>query len=535
MRIVLVNWAPIWDGAGRGGGVNGYAQGLALELRDRGHHVSWLSSGLTLTGGETRVVRHPDWLGIRVFEVVDSPVLAPSIAQFAGPGAEALSPVLERVFGRFLARLGPDIVHFHNIEGLSAGCMEEARRTGAAVVYSLHNYHTICPQVYLMRGHREPCFTPENGHACSGCIEADDPAQERARRCVTVASSHLLPTARPRRWRWGGAESHEPAAEAEAGPGWEEVTPGTVLDRAMPLEHDNRGRTRQVIADRGPREDIDPLHPHWRPVENEVIPEPSDPRPCNAYGERRLAMVRALNSCDRVLAVSGFVRERFIAAGVGPERIEVQSIGTRMVSIARLHEELVFSPPGFEQGRPVRLVFMGYNNWYKGLPMLADSLELLVPEVLNRLHVFVYALDGQSMEWRFRRIEPRLGGLTIHHGYEPHDVPWMLGGKDAGLVTSVWWDNAPQTVFEYQACGLPVIGAALGGIPEFVRDGVDGLLFRGNDRYDLARVLARIARDPDLTRRLRPGVRPPKGMEVHAGEVEQTYQDCVSCARRSPA
>jgi glycosyltransferase involved in cell wall biosynthesis len=174
------------------------------------------------------------------------------------------------------------------------------------------------------------------------------------------------------------------------------------------------------------------------------------------------------------------------------------------------------------------MAFMGYNNWYKGLQMLADSLDLLTPEVLGRIHLHVYALEGQQMESQFRTMEPRLGGLTIRHGYRYEEIPSLLAGVDLGLVTSVWWDNAPQTVMEFAACGIPVLAAALGGIPDFVRDGENGLLFRGNDRWDLARVLAWITRNPGEIARLRTGVHPPKDMAEHAIELEQMYGERIS-------
>jgi glycosyltransferase involved in cell wall biosynthesis len=95
-------------------------------------------------------------------------------------------------------------------------------------------------------------------------------------------------------------------------------------------------------------------------------------------------------------------------------------------------------------------------------------------------------------------------------------------------VPSVWWDNAPQTVMEFHACGIPVIGAELGGIPDFVRDGVNGLLFRGNDRWDLARRLAEVIRRPGVLAELRGTVRPPKTMAQHGTELEREYQDRLS-------
>jgi glycosyltransferase involved in cell wall biosynthesis len=228
-----------------------------------------------------------------------------------------------------------------------------------------------------------------------------------------------------------------------------------------------------------------------------------------------------------VLAVSSFVARKFEALGVVGDRLRVLHIGSRMPELVA---RTPCRPPHPLAGgeRPIHLAFMGYNNWYKGLPMLADALDLLTPEILSRFHLHVYALQGEQMEAILRTIEPRLAGLTLRHGYEYEEIPALLSGIDLGIVPSVWWDNGPQTVMEFFACGVPVLAAELGGIPDFVRDGENGLLFVGNHRWDLARRLAQVAGDPAVVSRLRAGVRPPRRMSEHAEELERLYAATLS-------
>lgn len=579
MRIVLVNWAKIWDGATSGGGVNGYCQALAPELIRLGHEVIYLSSGTTFVPleirggtpspelGECVVRRHPDWLGVRVFEVINSPVVAPSTQQFADPDPERSSPALEAAVGGLFAQLRPDVVHYHNIEGLSAPCIHAAKSAGARVVYSLHNYHTICPQTYLMRGHRSPCFDHENGHACAGCISGPDPKEVKRQLAEQYAVKHVSPQvvqagaavgapsspdagsrgtrgtptwsalARELRAMVQGEKTSRTAAGQPAPASPQPVTPPLPgselkLGEAMPLEDDTRGITAYFTG----KDNLPVIpgigHREWDVLSNDTPPEPEQTRPPNAYGLRRRAMVDMLNACDRVVAVSDFVHRRFATAGVEPGRLVTMPIGTAMNGVARRHSDLLWDPPAFDPGnprsmeRPIRMVFTGFNSFYKGLHMFADALELLMPEYLQRLHVFIYAV-GPNFDWRFRRFEHRLAGLTTHHGYHVWDVPWIMGGKDLAIVPSVWWDNGPQTVFEALACGVPVLGARLGGIPDFVRDGENGLLFRGNDRFDLARVLAGLIREPQRLTRLRAGVKPPKDIAEHARELESLYRACL--------
>ena len=59
-----------------------------------------------------------------------------------------------------------------------------------------------------------------------------------------------------------------------------------------------------------------------------------------------------------------------------------------------------------------------------------------------------------------------------------------------------------RVVAEAMAQGLPVVAAAEGGVPEIVVDGVTGFLCRGGDVEALGRTLVRLARAPELRRRL---------------------------------
>lgn len=559
MRIVLVNWAKIWDGASHGGGVNGYCQALALALKARGHDVVSLFGGTTHLPppAPCEIRRHDDWLGIRVFEVVNSPVLAPSIQQFQDPMGEVSAPELEEQVGRFFAALRPDVVHWHNIEGFSIGCVARARAAGARNFFSLHNYHTICPQVYLMRGHRIPCTDFDNGHRCATCIQAKPVTVERQERIDGYLKSIGRPPDVPPTVAQTAAELRDAlrglAAVYRAGgrlvkatlrargiigprpappiplPGHPLDGDGSIASPLPPSGADTRGQTQAILADlnRQPPPDFT-SGPGYEPLLNVVPSEPPSDKPLNDYGRRRAAMVDMLNSCDRVLAVSDFVRRMFESRGVRPDVIRTLHIGTRINRLVAHHHRLVFDPPPFtdepwDRQRPIRVVFMGYNHYYKGLGMFAEALDFLEPRHLGRIDLSVYALDGQSIEWMFRRLEPRLARLTFSCGYRYEDIPWMLGGKDLGVVPSVWWDNAPQTVFEFMACRLPVLGAEVGGIPDFVKEGRTGLLFRANDRRHLAQRLAEVIENPRLLNTLRAGVRPPKDIDDHAAEIEHLY------------
>ncbi len=576
MRIILVNWARIWDGAAFGGGVNQYCQALALELLRNGHEVISLFGGTTYCRKPRGcfIRRNDDWMtdlgeqrthaaagetsgksrgGVKVFEVINSPVMAPSIVQFQHPLGEVSAPELEEQVGKLFETLKPDAVHWNNIEGFSIGCVERAKRAGARNIFSLHNYHTVCPQVYLLQGHRILCTNFDNGNACTNCIPTRDPVDTRREMIAAFERGR------------GGPEIDNALKEFRAALGWtiKSVQAGTKLVTSWvrtrgrlpghaistPTDYtralvpsggdkaDTRGKTPHLMAELNPPKAPDPSSPERRIVLNVIHPEPPSDKPLNEYGQRRHAMVKMLSECDRVLAVSNFVRHKFVSLGVDPKTIRTLPIGSRINRVIALKPDLIFDPPPFEpmptpwhKQRPIRLHFMGYNNHYKGLPILADVLESMDPAHLRQIKLSIFALDGQNIEWLFRRLEPRLsggvggGGLQFACGYNFHDIPWMMGGKDICLVPSVWWDNAPQTVFESLACGVPVLAAAVGGIPDFVVDNHNGLLFRANDRDDLKRRLVEMIENPWLLEKLRANVRSCKSIEAHAAEMELVFR-----------
>ena len=77
----------------------------------------------------------------------------------------------------------------------------------------------------------------------------------------------------------------------------------------------------------------------------------------------------------------------------------------------------------------------------------------------------------------------------------------LFRAADAALLSSAW-ENFPHTVVEALAVGCPVIATAVGGVPEVVRDGENGLLVPPGDPEALAGAIRRFFGDDELRRRL---------------------------------
>jgi glycosyltransferase involved in cell wall biosynthesis len=80
-------------------------------------------------------------------------------------------------------------------------------------------------------------------------------------------------------------------------------------------------------------------------------------------------------------------------------------------------------------------------------------------------------------------------------------VPEVLRALDV-LASASYAEPFGRALLEAQASGVPVVGTRSGGVPEFVEDGVTGLLVPPQDPAALATALQRLLGDAGLRERL---------------------------------
>jgi GT2 family glycosyltransferase len=124
------------------------------------------------------------------------------------------------------------------------------------------------------------------------------------------------------------------------------------------------------------------------------------------------------------------------------------------------------------------------------------------------------------------RLEPlvREEGVRVHGTIAHEKVAEALGSIDVLVVPSIWPENAPLVIQEAFLAGIPVVASRIGGIPEMVADGQNGLLFRAGDVEDLSRTLTRFLDEPGLLDTLRAGILPARSIEEDVRFARSLYQ-----------
>jgi glycosyltransferase involved in cell wall biosynthesis len=119
-------------------------------------------------------------------------------------------------------------------------------------------------------------------------------------------------------------------------------------------------------------------------------------------------------------------------------------------------------------------------------------------------------------------------------GFRDLVAPWFAL-MDVVVLASYANEGVPQSLLQALAMAKPVVGTAMGGIPEVVIDGETGLLVPPRESQALAAAMDRLRTDPDLRRELgrrgRQVVVERFSMEQMAAEIEAVYEALTSQGR----
>jgi glycosyltransferase involved in cell wall biosynthesis len=84
------------------------------------------------------------------------------------------------------------------------------------------------------------------------------------------------------------------------------------------------------------------------------------------------------------------------------------------------------------------------------------------------------------------------------------------------------------SILEYMQAGLPIVATAVGGVPDMIEDGVEGLLVEPGDPAGFAAAVARVLSEADLAAELAAAARARQqkqfDVDVTVGAIERIYE-----------
>jgi glycosyltransferase involved in cell wall biosynthesis len=224
------------------------------------------------------------------------------------------------------------------------------------------------------------------------------------------------------------------------------------------------------------------------------------------FGRRRTAFFRQVErnlarSSDVLVAVSPEVRDELVEHGVAPaEKFTIIRLGIPLDE--RLGDDTANLDYRHLYGIPKDAFVVGWVGRITSVKHTDAVLEIVqATRALGVDAVLCMVGDGPDRG----RLEQRAQDLglarsTYFVGYQT-DVAGYYRLFDAFLLPSVN-EGTPVSAIEALASGTPVVATRVGGVPDVVREGVDGFLVEPGETDTAAERLALLAREPDLRRRL---------------------------------
>lgn len=203
--------------------------------------------------------------------------------------------------------------------------------------------------------------------------------------------------------------------------------------------------------------------------------------------------------CDHVIAISNGVKAALLEGGVDPGRITLV--------------RSVVDPRPFQQGgdaERIRREF-GFGPETNVLAIVAQLIERkghrflfqAMPRILKEFpDTKVLVLGQGELDASLRQMALDLGisDRIVFAGFR-NDIDQVLSTVTA-LVHPATMEGLGIAILQAMSAGIPAVASAVGGIPEAVHDGENGILIPPSDSEAVAEGVLRLLRDPDLRTRL---------------------------------
>lgn len=229
------------------------------------------------------------------------------------------------------------------------------------------------------------------------------------------------------------------------------------------------------------------------------------------FGKPRAAVLRWVSGiyfarASWIIVLNRGASENVLTCGAAPEKLIRTLWGTWGVDLNEFYPRKSRIPDA-----PPTILFVGRLHPEKGVFVLLDAFAQ-VHEKCPTARLCVLG-DGPARADMEHHITTRdlADSVELMGMAKNRDVPDFFRRADVfcapSLTTRKWAEQVGVSAMQAMASGVPVVSTRSGAIPEYVPDGVAGVLVEENNPTDLADALLDLLEHPDRARALGEGGR----------------------------
>lgn len=236
--------------------------------------------------------------------------------------------------------------------------------------------------------------------------------------------------------------------------------------------------------------------------------------------ERNYKIKDSLSRVNIFLSPSEYARGNFIKFGIPAEKIKLSKNGLNARPFIDLQKT---------KSDKLRFAFIGTILPAKGLHVLINAFnEIRIDGAELKIYGKLYSYTGFEYYLPYLKKIIKNKNARFMGEFDHGQAMNIFKQIDVLVVPSIWHENSPLVIQEAFLSKTPVIASNIGGIPELVTDGVNGLLFSPQDANDLRKKLQRIINEPNILEKFRENMPEVKNIEDNINEMEDLYNNLLN-------
>ena len=202
------------------------------------------------------------------------------------------------------------------------------------------------------------------------------------------------------------------------------------------------------------------------------------------------AVAYILKKCDTIVALSDSWKEFFC-----------KEIGCKDVKVVPNIMEEPHEDHRLRDAHYTTLLFMGKICVEKGIFDLMDVIATHRDEYEGHIRLFIAGI-GETERLLHIIKEYKLERIVSYKGWvSGQEKEQMLNMSDVYILPS-YYEGVPISILEAFSYHLPVITTGVGGIPEILTDGANGLIVTPGDKIGLHNAIIRLTSSPTLRQKM---------------------------------
>lgn len=363
------------------------------------------------------------------------------------------------IFNQILNELKPDVIHIGHLIGLSTTIVDEAKRHGIPIVYTLHDFWLICPTGRFIRDDSTICHEPSILE-CQKCLKPQLLVNQGANKLIRFTKK-VIGTSKGSTRLYGYLEK--------------------VYQYYANIFFNMRNNT----------------------FDREII-------------RRQKNMLNLFDLVDIFIAPSKFLLKKYTEFGLNENKVIYLDYGFNTTPYKNLKRKVSVNlrigyigtliPP-----KGIHVLLKAFSK------IKANNVELRIHGGFDHNND-EYKSYSASIKELFK-----LDNVSWFGPYKNENITNILNEIDIIVVPSVWFENSPLVIHEAFMAKIPVFASRIGGMEELVQHGINGFLFELGNDDDLRLSIQKIINQPDLLEKFKSNIPKVADIVDHAVDGRKIY------------